>query len=227
MPVFKCSLCKKLILTNHNSIFCDVNNHCVHAHCAKLFESDFQFFCDEDDSIPWCCPQCTDNVFLFQNCSDFEFTALLNARKTYFDPTALNSFFQKDNDINSKNDYYYFNTDDNLHNTATITQSSTYMYSKNTHIIDENLKQNCSLIMLHINIRSLPANFAKLQTLISFLHIKPHIISINETCYSKINKVNSTLFLITHLFLTAEKNTREGVWHYISKTISLFALEMT
>ena len=40
--------------------------------------------------------------------------------------------------------------------------------------------------------------------------------------YSKINKVNSTLFLITHLFLTAKKNTREGVWHYISKTISLF-----
>ena len=35
--------------------------------------------------------------------------------------------------------------------------------------------------MLHINIRSLPANFAKLQTLISSLHIKPPIISINET----------------------------------------------
>ena len=167
MPVFKCFLCKNSILINHNSIFCGVNNHWVHAHCAKLSDSDFQSFCDEDDSIPWCCSQCTDNVFPFQNCSDFEFTALLNARKTYLDATALNSFFQEDNDINSKNDYYYFNTDDNLHNTATITQSSTNMYSENTHIIVENLKQNCSLIMLHINIRSLPANFVKLQTLIT------------------------------------------------------------
>ena len=45
---------QKSILTNHNSIFCDVNNHWVHAHCTKLSDSDFQSFCDEDDSIPWC-----------------------------------------------------------------------------------------------------------------------------------------------------------------------------
>ena len=37
--------------------------------------------------------------------------------------------------------------------------------------------------------------------------------------------MNSALFLITHLFLAAEKNAREGVWHYVSKTISLFALD--
>ena len=148
----------------------------------------------------------------------FEFTALLNARKTYLDPTTLNSFFQEDNNIiNSKNDYYYFNTDDNLHNTATITQSSTYIYSENAH---HSRKFKAKLLPDNVTY------FAKLQTLISSLLIKPHIISINETWLQQ-NQQSEFNSFSDYTFISNCRKKQEGMWHYISKTISLFTLEMT
>ena len=56
------------------------------------------------------------------------------------------------------------------------------------------------LITMHINIRSLPANFDKLQSLLANIKLKPHILSINETWLnnnqkSEFNNLSNYVFI--------------------------------
>jgi len=157
-------------------------DHWIHAICANLAASEFLFICNEDDTNLGAIHNALLIVFPFQTCSDSEFNALFDKKQSiHLDLTVLKQLFNEDESENNRNDFNYYNSSGELNNDSyNIIQSCTYVSSAKAHTIMENMN-NCSLIIVHINIRSLAANFTKLQTFISFLKIKPYIISINET----------------------------------------------
>ena len=93
--------------------------------------------------------------------------------------------------------------------------------SKNAHTILNDFKQDFSLLVLHINIRSLAANFAKLQILISSLKVKPHVISINET-WLKQNQQGDYSSLFDYKLVSNSRNEHKegGVALYIQRDLS-------
>ena len=89
-----------------------------------------------------------------------------------------------------------------------------YYFSENSENIIANMQTQSSsfLITMHINIRSLPANFDKLQSLLANMKLKPHIVSINETWLTT-KKVNLTTCQTMSLFPIIEYIAEVGVLH--------------
>ena len=66
---------------------------------------------------------------------------------------------------------------------------------------------------MHINIRSLPANFDKLQSLLANMKLKPHIISINGTWLNN-NQKGESSNLSNYVFISNNRiHSRGGVLH--------------
>ena len=89
------------------------------------------------------------------------------------DPNELNELFVHDSiNLSNVNDIDYNDFFD-----------ISYYFSENSENIIANMQIQSSsiLIRMHINTRSLPANFDKLQSLLANMKLKPHILSINET----------------------------------------------
>ena len=118
------------------------------------------------DALPF--RNVTNSEFLEQHqfCSEKNLTFQL-------DPNELNELFV-DNSI------HLSNVNDIDHNDCF---DISYYFSENSENIIANMQTQSSsiLITMHINIRSLPANSNKLQSLLANMKLKPHIISINET----------------------------------------------
>ena len=101
MTQFKCSLCKKAIRKNQSSIFCDILEHWVQAKCAQLSTVEFKKLCNQDDSIPWCCPQCILDAFPFQNINNKDFSEMYDNctdghSATNLDAAVLNDIYADD-----------------------------------------------------------------------------------------------------------------------------------
>ena len=56
-----------------------------------------------------------------------------------------------------------------------------YITSENTSFLVEGINQRCSLIVMHLNIRSLALNYDKLKILVTSMKNQPHVICLNET----------------------------------------------
>ena len=85
-----CSVCKRTIRKNQNSIYCNMNMHWVHAKCDNLSLDQFQQLCIEDDGVPWCCSMCIFNSLPLHDCSHCDFDTLFNTKTTNQSATNLN-----------------------------------------------------------------------------------------------------------------------------------------
>ena len=93
----------------------------------------------------------------------------------------LNDFFCKKNtNYNDEKLHNQFNTDDESY---LVNINNDYVVSQVMHrtIFKSNVNPSCSLILMHINVRSLATNYDKLKLLLSSMKLKPHVISLNET----------------------------------------------
>ena len=77
------------------------------------------------------------------------------------------------------------------------------------------------LITMHINIRSLPANFDKLQSFQANMKLKPHILSINETWLNN-NQKGEFNNLSNYVFISNNRihSRGGGVVFYVDDTLS-------
>ena len=79
---------------------------------------------------------------------------------------------------------------------------------------------------MHINIRSLQANFNKLWSLPANMKLKPHIISINETWLNN-NQKGEFNNLLNYVFISNNRiHSRDGgVAFYVDETLSFSVRE--
>ena len=197
MTQFKCSLCKKAMRKNQSSIFCDIRDHWVHAECAQLGTVEFKKLCDQDDSTRWCCPRCILDAFPFQNINNKDFSEMYDNCTDDHSATNLDAAVLSDIYADDRLSLLFTGDDSNF---------TSYYFSEDIELLLNNNPINYSLIAMHINIRSLRANFGKLQSLLSDMKLKPHIISINETWLkpNQTGEFNSLLNYCTCLSVIAE-----------------------
>ena len=179
MNILICSQCSKAIRKNQNGIYCNNSNHWLHVKCTNLTNEEFKLLCKQDDDIPWCCNHCILDVLPFRNVTNSEFLEHQFCSKKnltfQLNPNELNELFVDDSiQLSNVNDIDYLDFFD-----------ISYYFSENSENIIANMQTQSSsiLITMHItmHIRSLPANFDKLQSLLTNMKLKPHILSINET----------------------------------------------
>ena len=88
-------------------------------------------------------------------------------------------------------------------------------------IFKRNVNPNCSLILMHINVRSLAINCDKLKLLLSSMKLKPYIISLNET-WLKQNQMGEINNLLDYVLITnsRKQSTGGGVGFYTKQNLS-------
>ena len=96
-----------------------------------------------------------------------------------------------------------------------------FILSENVHNLPKEMSRNSTIILMHLNIRSLPQNFDKLKILLLSMKTKPHAISLNETWikHGHMGEFNclSDYVLISN---SREKSPGGGVAFYIHKSLS-------
>ena len=218
MNILICSQCSKAIRKNQNGIYCNNSNHWLHVKCTNLTNEEFKLLCKQDDDIPWCCNHCILDVLPFRNVTNSEFLEqhqFCSKKNLTFqlDPNELNELFVDDSiQLSNVNDIDYHDFFD-----------ISYYFSENSENIIAIMQTQSSsiLITMHINIRSLPANFDKLQSLLANMKLKPHILSINETWLNN-NQKGEFNNLSNYVFISNNRihSRGGGVALYIDDTLS-------
>ena len=149
---FPCTVCQKPVRKNQNSILCDVCQKWSHHKCTSL--STGEFISLASSSFPFYCYKCYKDLFPFHNLVKDD----------------LNFVFKNQSSDNTST----FNTTN-----CAITNTSKHVQyitapEINTHF-------NNSLIIIHVNARSLNKNFDKLHELITDMKIKPDVIGLTAT----------------------------------------------
>ena len=145
-----CSVCKRTIRKNQNSIYCNMNMHWVHAKCDNLNLDQFQQLCNEDDGVPWCCSMCISNILPFHDCSDCDFETFFNTKTTdqsatHLNPPNLNNLVCgfSNNRCNDSSQSVETSND-------TLSSDTTYYLPENAHLLLDDMKANSSSIAMHI-----------------------------------------------------------------------------
>ena len=218
MNILICSKCSKAIRKNQNGIYCNNSNQWLHVKCTNLTNEEFKLLCKQDDDIPWCCNHCILDVLPFRNVTNSEFLEqhqFCSKKNLTFqlDPNELNELFVDDSiQLSNVSDIDYHDFFD-----------ISYYFSENSKNIIANMQTQSSsfLITMHLNIRSLPANFDKLQSLLANMKLKPHILSINETWLNN-NQKGEFNNLSNYVFISNNRihSRGGGVALYVDDTLS-------
>ena len=172
MPVkCPCEICLSPCKRNQCAIQCDMCDGWIHLKCTVISPLKFHTLCSSTE--PYLCQNCYSELFSFQTLDDKQLlNEMRNDDKLNFDINHTNnSFFpakclQADNTIKSL-----------LNDLNSALVDSKYWSQAEANII----KKKCKFSLLCVNIRSLNANFDKLNELLTNYDILPNIIAISET----------------------------------------------
>ena len=111
-------------------------------------------------------------------------------------PSYLNKLFS--NPDSAKSGLYNKQFQDNIIDEPINFADNNYILSENVHNLTKEMSRNSTIILMHLNIRSLPQNFDKLKILLLSIKMKLHVIFLNETWIKHVQfiKGNSTAYLI-------------------------------
>ena len=219
---YPCGVCSKEVV--NDAIECDLCCYWIHRHCAKLKKNHMKKLSDSD--AYYSCPSCI-NLFPFNGVDNDELTWLLstlniNENLFYYykkcngillDPFDHNEYkcneweSDKDPDVN-----FYSNVD--IECDYYIEDQFKKQFAKNNFSI------------LHLNARSLKANFTEINNYVGSLDKSFDIIAISETWLDK--SVNLNDFCIPNYNVTYTNRCDKrggGVLLYVNKDIHFKKLE--
>jgi len=169
-----CNICIKLVRDNAKSVLCDVCKTWIHTKCSKINNKEFTIISEEN--YIWYCKKCIASMFPYSNIDNTDLAASIKCiddvkYDLYESCMKLNHIGDLSNtkelnfeevDINNLINYnasYYTEDDFNCKFTA----------------------RNKDLKIVHINCRSMRANFDKLKLFVSQTMARFDIIAISET----------------------------------------------
>ena len=141
--------------------------------------------------------------------------------KTKLDPSNLNKLFSNTDSDNWKTDLHNSQFENNLTEENLDFIDHNYITSENTSLLVEGINRRCSLIVMHLNIRSLALNCDKLNVLVTSMKNQPHVISLNET-WIKDGQLGEFNAFLDYVLVTNCKSKYRGggVAFYIKKNLS-------
>ena len=141
---------------------------------------------------------------------------------TKLDPSNLNKLFSNTDSDNWKTDLKRNSQfENNLTEENLDFIDHNYITLENTSLLMEGMNQRCSLIVIHLNIKSLTLNYDKLKILVTSMKNQPHVISLNETSIKNGQQGEFNAFLDYVLVSNCRSKYRGGgVAFYIKNNLS-------
>ena len=174
MQMFNCNLCSK---NGHDYLICSLCFKTFHRQCAKLSKQLYKFVLQE--SQYWYCPSCV-NIFPFQKLNDDDFfieTNMCLGSENFFD--LQNRCLNFENLFTDYNQCDFENQIDPDNNFFNDTNNVCKYYTDDQ--FNEITNMSGSLNMIHVNARSLKANFEHVKSYLDILKCKFDVIAISET----------------------------------------------
>ena len=191
-----CLVCGRSVAKNHRALQCDFCDKWVHIKCNLIDKKTYEML--KLDETPWSCINCTADIFPFIK------------TEVTTDRSHVHLSTKQQEIINTLN-----NQDlDNFENI-----SSCKYYTPDEF---NNLKfVNNDMLMLHLNITSLPFHYEDLHNFLVHMPTKPSIFGISE---SKLKKNNPSLINVSLPGYNSEQTDTEsssgGTLLYISKNLN-------
>ena len=183
-----CSVCSRRIPLNACSLKCDCCTAFIHKNCTNLLQSELNDIMQS--KRPWSCLACNESNFAFNHIYDeSDFLSSLSYKSTttlrqlsdkIFMPYDLDedglAYVEHDDDINP--DIHYFGQQPELSNL-----NSNYYFENefSKYICNLQGKEKQCISLIHINIRSMNANFSSFQAYLCNLNFNFNFIGFTET----------------------------------------------
>ena len=162
MSLPKCSACSKEVNENENAVICNISNHWIHANCENLNSEEFELLRQQSEDIEWACKKCVFKALPFFNCPKKVLNSLSceskrNESGVNLNPSYLNKLFTNPDSAKSDLDHKQF--ENNIIDEPINFAENNYILSENVHNLTKEMSRNSTIILMHLNIRSLPQNF--------------------------------------------------------------------
>ena len=151
--------------------------------------------------------------------SSLSYECKRNESGVNLNPSYLIKLFS--NPDSAKSGLYHKQFEDNIIDESINFAENNYILSENVYNLTKEMSRNSTIILMHLNIRSLPQNFDKLKILVLSMKIKPRVISLNET-WIKRGHMGEFNYLSDYVLISnsREKSPGGGVAFYIHKSLS-------
>jgi hypothetical protein len=226
-----CITCNKRFLSHEITATCSLCKHKIHIKCLPNYDKDDIAYINNGTSN-WSCPNCLKSIFPFYQIEDN--VSLSRA----FQNNSINDY-----DIETLQNMVYdplesnvgdgvgvledIDPDENFLNEirGKVIQNCNYYFS-DTDIVDiQNKIDLIELSILHMNIRSIPKNFNKLQPVLQQSQVKYNLIALTETWLKDSNADTFGLNNYTHEFLTRTNKNGGGISLFLDNKYSYKARE--
>ena len=225
-----CPICERKILSDSYFIYCNCCHMNVYRNCTEL-KCDWLIVAETGTF--WYCRVCNENIFPFNNIDDdYEFNLAIMeygnksfytnhqsyfSEEKLFDPYEIN---ENENIIEYQGeldpDKHYFN--ELAHH---LSRSSNYYSDENLNKLIRQKNMNSeSFSVLHLNIRSLPANLTSFMTYMSYVDLCFSVIGFSETWLTPFSSDTYGINGFRHVGLTRATGRGGGVSLFIGEKFS-------
>ena len=176
-----CSICLKLVASNHRGILCSLCDKWIHAKCNKFGHSDFSRHC-ENENLQFFCSSCLRANLPTLDLNDNEFHLTMKGINYSEEIKDINDIFltenqlelaRKINDAISKGTDY--DNDDDNENSINCKYYTIDSFNK------QKFKANNYFSLLHLNIHSVEFHIDELRTTLQLLNTPLDFICLTES----------------------------------------------
>ena len=232
LPLWIClHICERRTLSHSYTLRCKCCLRNVHRNCTQFSHHEFEMV---DTDTPWYCRLCNENIFAFNHIDDdsefvsairnFMSSSLWHDGLDRFQGTEIFDPFELNDDDSDKIIEYQgeLDPDKNYFNQLAhhLSKSSNYYIEKsfNKYIERNNVnKEDCSI--MHVNIRSIPANFNNFLSYMSNIDHSFSVIVFSETWLTPANIDACSIVGYNHVGLTRDDRKGGGVSLLISEKL--------
>ena len=219
-----CSICKRKILKHAKKAYCFSCHRFVHRNCTGLTNVDFELAVS---NTTWFCRICNDDIFPLNHLGDDDFLKAVYEMSQTTDiflkignESRLFHPFELNDDENDILDYHgdldpdkcYFNE----YSHSLIKNCNYFVEGTfNKYLLKHNVSQH-SFSIMHLNIRSIPANFTSFLSYLDNVNHRFSVIGLTETW---LKQPNISLYGIpgySHIGITRSHGNGGGVSLFIS-----------
>ena len=210
----RCNRCKKRILSHSVVLTCNLCLYAYHVACITIDKEDHEYVCRADRQ--WYCSPCNQEIFPCNFVDDDDdFAELLynifadiplafhEIETMIFNPFSTNTkSFIPLHDVDP--DIQFFN--DVAHPCKSV--SDYYLEDQFNDKFSNQSNTNTNLLMMHLNIRSLPAHILEMESYLSLLCCQFHFIGISESWLTENN--NSLYCLEDYNHVSIHRSSKAG-----------------
>ena len=214
----ECNQCHRRVLSHSHILCCSLCRAKTHKLCIPHITSHEEFL--DIKKSDWICLKCIENVFPFSNLENGDQLESALSERDHLDFRLKDLehmiFNPLSHDLEVNDPLSDIDPDENFLNEyrSNLTTNSKYL-TEATFKLKTKAIPNCSISMMHQNIRSIPKNLDRFDHLIDDLEWKFDILGFSETWLKNLNADLYSIANYNHIYLTRKSKSGGGVSMFI------------